>query len=190
MGSIDDYTCHDYDSAANAAPRKAHLPDRTAAIVSAQQRHGNAGGEPLYHMLDCGEGEGDGSDFDSDSASATDGVREENIYQALEDFEKPVAVAVGKCAPEGKEEEEEERQVCQDGDSESTTSQKQEGYAVVVKPILKRSGALEDNDMEERDSNFEQTAENGCQVVKDSEPPLEEVSRIARIRLHFESNGK
>ena len=197
MGSIDDYTCHEYDAAATREP---HSPDCIAtSLVSAEQRHGAAEEEPLYHVLEGGEGEG--SEFDSDStSSATHDVRKENIYEALEDFEKPDAV--GKCAPEDEEKESDqvskskgdsglEIQVCEDGDRESATSRQQpEGYAVLVKPILKRSGALEDNDVEERDLIFEQKSENGSHVAEESKPPLEEVSRIARLRHHFETNGK
>ena len=197
MGTIDDYTCsHDYDAAAAATrDREPRSPDciATSSLASAEQRHEAAEEEPLYHVLEGGEGDGS-VEFDSDSTSS------ENIYQALEDFEKPVAV--GKCAPEDEEKESDqvskskgdgglEIHVCEDGDRESATSRQQpEGYAVVVKPILKRSGALEDNDVEERDLNFEQKSENGYLVVKESKPPLEEVSRIARLRHHFETNGK
>ena len=195
MGSIDDYSCSDH------APREAHShPPDPLALGGVQQRHGAAEGEPLYHVLEGGGG-GGGGEFDSDSSSATDEVGEENIYQALEDFERPEVVGNRVQEEEEEEEEEEgevlfngdsdlERRASEDGDREFTRRQKREDYAVIGNPILKRSGALEGNHVEERGSNHEQTSENGSQVVGDDKPPLEEMSRIARLRHHFESNGK
>ena len=201
MGSIDDYSCfHHNDSydtaAAAAATGTSKSPDCDANDIAKKQKcQGAAEGEPLYHMLEGGEGNDD-SEFDPDSPSVSGYVREENIYQALEDFVRPVtAEKQDDEEADGGEELNEmssedcglERQACKD---ESTTSQQQEGYAVVAKPILKRSGALEDDNVGEEVPSLKETQPKGCLGVKESKPLLEEMSRIARLRQHFEPNGK
>ena len=205
MGSIDDYTCCIVHDDAAAEDRQ-HTPDRVETnLVGGQQRRGTqsvaeADGEPIYHVLE-GVGGGGDNENESDSSSAGDDWREENIYQALEDFAPPVAV--GECSTpvveelekEGEQSQEtprldggSERHGCDEGGVEST--EHQDGYAVVVKPILKSPGAMEGDSVEERDLNLEHTPQIDCRVEESARPPVEETSRIAKLRLHFESNGK
>ena len=207
MGSIDDYTCcivHDHATA--PAKVRQRTPDRVETnLVGAQQRRGTHGvaeadGEPIYHVLEGGDGGGD-NEYESDSSSAGEYWREENIYQALEDFAPPVAV--GECSTpvleelekEGEQSQEtpkldggSERHGCDEGGEKSI--EHQDGYAVVVKPILKPPGAMEGDSVEERDLNLEHTSQVDCKVEESARPPIEEMSRIAKLRLHFESNGK
>ena len=179
MADIDNYTCCDgalthREGAGGGTADGAQLLGVGAAAA-------DAGAEPLYHVL---EGE-----LESDAMSAAEDRHEENIYQALEDFEKPVS----KC--EALEDEKaasnansgSERQRKEDGDWETATSE--EPYAAVAKPMLRRTGALDGSDIDEGDSDLEHTTEDFQQVANDPKPPIEEedgMSRIARLRSHFE----
>ena len=206
MGSIDDYTCCNvHDEACATANVRPHTPDRVETnLVGAQQQRGTHGvaegdGEPIYHVLEGGGGD---NEYESDSSSTGEYWREENIYQALEDFAPPAAV--GECSTpvveelekEGEQSQEtpklddssSERHGCDEGGVEST--EHQDGYAVMVKPILKPPGAMEGDNVEERGLSLEHTSQIDSRVEESARPPVEEMSRIAKLRLHFESNGK